>query len=138
MATTSIAPVGLAVDTDRRGIAPFGPAIDTGGAGRVTVIPVCRGGTPLGAFVVTDGRVRYRPVIGADRVVAATLAVAALGGAAAALLAARRRPAVIRTVTMGPGGWLSLKGLPGAVPPVVPGGHRPWWARVLRAHRLSG
>lgn len=119
---------------------PFGPVLGTGGADPTTVIPVSRGGRPLGVFVVTAGRVRYRPVVSADRIAVTVLAAAALTAVSAgmAAVAARRRPPTVRTITMGPGGWVSLKGLPGAAPRVVADGRRPWWARMLRARRLPG
>ncbi|WP_097321499.1 hypothetical protein [Paractinoplanes atraurantiacus] len=60
---------------------------------------------------------------------AAATAVAVAGVAIA--VAARRRPA-IGSVTMGPGGWVSLKRA--AQPPLRE--KRPWWAHLLRAHRL--
>ncbi|ROO59149.1 hypothetical protein EDC02_0937 [Micromonospora sp. Llam0] len=117
---------------------PFGPVIGTGGTDPAVLIPVSSGGRPLGVFVCTAGRVRYRPVVAADRVAAAAAAVAvAAVGAAAVAAVARRRPAAVGTVTMGPGGWVSFKGLPGPAPRVVADGRRPWWARLLRARRLS-
>ncbi len=62
----------------------------------------------------------------------ATVAVSVV--AVSAAVALRRRP-VIGTVTMGPGGWVSFKGV--AAPPLRDGSPRPWWAHVLRAHRLE-
>ncbi|MEV6492718.1 hypothetical protein AB0M20_29475, partial [Actinoplanes sp. NPDC051633] len=53
--------------------------------------------------------------------------------AASVAVAVRRRPA-IGTVTMGPGGWVSLKRT--GSPPLRDGARRPWWAHALRAHRL--
>ncbi|MFY1632894.1 hypothetical protein ACN27F_06325 [Solwaraspora sp. WMMB335] len=113
----------------------FGLAVESGADRGVTVIPVSRGDTPLGVFVVADGGVRFRPVIATDRILRTALAVAALA-ALAATVATRRRPAAIQTVSMGPGGWLSLKGVPGRAPAVRSGGRRPWWAHLLRADRL--
>jgi hypothetical protein len=52
--------------------------------------------------------------------------------ALSAAVAVRRRPA-IGTVTMGPGGWVSLKR---AGAPPLRSAPRPWWAHVLKAHRL--
>ncbi|MFV2084429.1 hypothetical protein [Micromonospora sp. LOL_021] len=115
---------------------PFGPVIGTGGPDPAVLVPVSSGGRPLGAFVCAAGRVRYRPVVAADRIAAATVAVALVGAAAVAAVA-RRRPVAVGTVAMGPGGWVSFKGLPGPAPRVVADGRRPWWARLLRARRLS-
>jgi hypothetical protein len=96
----------------------------------VTVLPVRDGDRTVGAWVVGTDTAVFRPVVDVNR-----LAAVALGAAAAVTIAAaiRRRPA-IGTVTMGPGGWISLKrttrpALRSATP-------RPWWARMLRAHRL--
>ena len=57
----------------------------------------------------------------------------AVAGATAVGLRWASRPAAPRTITMGPGGWVSFKGLP---PPRV-GPRRPWWAVLLRAQRLT-
>jgi len=117
---------------------PFGPVIGTGGPDPAVLIPVSSGGRPLGAFVCTAGRVRYRPVVAADRVAAAAAAVVvATVSAAAVAVVARRRPSAVGTVTMGPGGWVSFKGLPGPAPRVVADSRRPWWVRLLGARRLS-
>jgi hypothetical protein len=35
---------------------------------------------------------------------------------------------------MGPGGWVSLRRT--GSPPLRDGSPRPWWAHLLRAHRL--
>jgi hypothetical protein len=67
------------------------------------------------------------------------LGLAALGAGAvsavavSAAVALRRRP-MIGTVTMGPGGWVSLRRT--GSPPLRDGSPRPWWAHLLRAHRL--
>gem|GEM_PF-2081020 len=70
---------------------PFGPVIGTGGPDPAVLIPVSSGGRPLGAFVCTAGRVRYRPVVAADRVAAAAAAVVVATVSAAAVAAAARR-----------------------------------------------
>jgi hypothetical protein len=105
--------------------------------GETVVVPVGRTdgrGRPV-AVVIADGDgVRYRPVIDIERL--AWCAVAASTIAAVAVVAhgaTRRRPA-IGSISMGPGGWVSLKGAP--LPPLRPTGRRPWWARLLRARRL--
>ena len=96
-----------------------------------TVSPVRHGEREIGAYV--DGR--FVPVVDVTTVALAALAAAAVAGAGlSAGLALRRRPA-IGTVTMGPGGWISLKRT--ARPPLrAASAARPWWAHLLRAHRL--
>ncbi|WMF04543.1 hypothetical protein [Micromonospora robiginosa] len=99
---------------------PVGPVLELPGA---TLVPVAHAGRPVGAFVVTGDRVRYRRVTDPDQLVAAAtgaFAVAALTAAVA--LWSRRRPPAVHTVTMGPGGWLSLRGLPTPTPTTAPGG----------------
>ncbi|WFE35061.1 hypothetical protein [Micromonospora sp. WMMD975] len=108
---------------------PVGPVLELPGA---ALVPVTHAGRPVGAFVLADGRVRYRRVVDPDQFVAAAtgaFAVAALTAAVAVW--SRRRPPAVHTVTMGPGGWLSMRGLPASRPD-----HRPWWARLLHAHPL--
>ncbi|WP_051684109.1 hypothetical protein [Blastococcus sp. URHD0036] len=104
------------------------------------------GGRPLGAFVVRDGRVRWHPVVDVTRL----LTTAEIG--VAAVLVARqlaRRPSGAKAaVSMGPGGWVSMKGGAMAVRPArslwrrpraasAPVGRRPWWARLLAATTLE-
>ncbi|MBQ0988732.1 hypothetical protein [Micromonospora sp. H61] len=96
-----------------------------------TVTPVRRGDREIGAYI--DGR--FVPAVDATTVALAALATAAVATAAvSAGLAMRRRPA-IGTVTMGPGGWISLKHT-GRPPLRAASTSRPWWAHLLRAHRL--
>ncbi|SCG69549.1 hypothetical protein [Micromonospora humi] len=111
---------------------PVGPVLELPGAPDAALVPVTVKGRPVGAFVLVGGEVRYRRVVDPDQLVAAAtgaFAVAALTAAVAVW--SRRRPPAVGTVTMGPGGWLSLRGLPAPHPD-----HRPWWARLLRAHPL--
>ncbi|MFG3299208.1 hypothetical protein [Micromonospora chersina] len=115
---------------------PVGPVLELPGTPAAALVPVTHAGRPVGAFVVAGGRVRYRRLADPDRLVTAAagaFAVAALVTAVAVVATARRRPPAIRTVTMGPGGWVSLRGAP--LPPLRPD-RRPWWARALRARRL--
>ena len=58
----------------------------------------------------------------------------AVAGATAVGLRWASRPAAPRTITMGPGGWVSFRGLP---PPRTGRQGRPWWAVLLRAHRRT-
>ncbi|MEU1846515.1 hypothetical protein [Micromonospora sediminicola] len=113
---------------------PVGPVLELPGTPGAALVPVTCSGRPVGAFVLADGRVRYRRVVDPDQLVAAAtgaFAVAALTAAVA--LWSRRRPPAVGTVTMGPGGWLSLRGA--SIPRPRPD-DRPWWARLLRAHPL--
>ncbi len=102
----------------------------------------------LTAHAVTDSTAlrpgaRPRPADGLEQApqcgplgpVYAGIAVGALAVAGATAVGLRwaSRPAAPRTITMGPGGWVSFKGL--GPPPV--GARRPWWAVLLRAQRLS-
>jgi len=98
----------------------------------MVTLEVRNGDRPVGAYVTGPGGTRYRPVVDVTAISAlATVAVTAV--AVSAGVALRRRPA-IGTVTMGPGGWVSLKGA--GAPALRPARRRPWWARLLRAHRL--
>jgi hypothetical protein len=73
-----------------------------------------------------------RPPLPPDRAGALAVAALAVVGATAVGWRWAGRPARIGPITMGPGGWVSVKG---ARPPADPG-NRPWWARLLRAYRL--
>ena len=63
--------------------------------------------------------------------------VARLGIVAAAAVgvatAVRRPSARVDRLSMGPGGWVSFRGFP--VPKAER--RRPWWAVLLRAHRVT-
>lgn len=106
------------------------------------------GRRPLGAFVVRDGRVRWHPAVDVTRVI--TTAEVVVGAVLVARRLAARPSAAKAVVTMGPGGWVSLKGGAMAVRPArrgwrrirsAPGpaapGRRPWWARLLSATALQ-
>ena len=72
----------------------------------------------------------FVPVVDLTGVALAALATVTVVAVAVAA-ATRRRPA-IGTVTMGPGGWVSLKH---STPPSLRAAReadRPWWARALR------
>ncbi|WFE66607.1 hypothetical protein [Micromonospora sp. WMMD714] len=114
---------------------PVGPVLPLPGPADAALVPVTRDGRAVGAFVLADGRVRYRALPAPDRVLAtaAGVTVVALVTAGVAVVA-RRRPPAIGTVTMGPGGWVSLRGA--RVPALRPATPRPWWARLLGAQRL--
>jgi hypothetical protein len=99
---------------------------------------------PIGAYVVRDGDVRWRPAIDLTRLL--TTAELVIGAVVVANRLARRPSGPKAVVTMGPGGWVSMKGGQLGVRP----GSRPWarprqvtstqpppsapvWARVLSA-----
>jgi hypothetical protein len=101
----------------------------------VTVLPVTDGERPVGAWIVGPRTAVYRPVVDVTRLAGFALAAVGVTTAAVAVVAAanRQRPE-IGAVTMGPGGWVSIKRT--GLPPLRSGAPRPWWARVLRARRL--
>ncbi|WP_051809076.1 hypothetical protein [Actinoplanes subtropicus] len=103
--------------------------------GEITVVPVLDGDRQVGAWIVGPDSATYRPVVDVTRLAGAALATAAaVTIAATAVVAATRRRTAIGRVTMGPGGWVSVKRA--ACPPLCDGSPRPWWARLLGAHRL--
>ena len=107
------------------------------------------GSRPMGAFVVRDGGVRWHPSVDWTRVI--TTAEVVVGGVLVARRLADRPSAAKARVTMGPGGWVSMKGGVMAVRPAergwrrqrahpavaVPRTRRPWWARLLAATTLE-
>ncbi|GAA2908569.1 hypothetical protein Acy02nite_88220 [Actinoplanes cyaneus] len=102
----------------------------------LTVVPIRHGRRTVGAYVMTAEGIRFQPAVDVTRIVVTALTTAAITTVTIAIAVAVRRPPAIRSVTMGPGGWVSLKGM--QAPPMrsaaAPG--RPWWARALRARRL--
>jgi len=100
-----------------------------------SVVQVRQGERPIGAYVVGDGSAAYRPAVDVTRLGIAALGTVAVSVVAVSAAVALRRRPVIGTVTMGPGGWVSFKGV--GSPPLRDGSPRPWWAHVLRAHRLE-
>jgi hypothetical protein len=105
------------------------------------------GSRPMGAFVLRDGRVRWHPVVDVTKVI--TTAELVVGGVMIARRLAARPSAAKAAVTMGPGGWVSMKGGVMAVRPARcawrrtcpavtgPLPRRPWWARLLAATTLE-
>jgi hypothetical protein len=107
------------------------------------------GSHPLGAFVIEKGRVRWRPAVDATRLL--TTAELVLGAVLVAHGLARRPSPPRAHVTMGAGGWVSMKGGSVAVRPASrPWGRprplvgasgaatrRPVWARLLAAVPLQ-
>jgi hypothetical protein len=124
-------------------------AVRGDGAERSRFDAAMSGSRPLGAFVLRDGRVRWHPVVDLTRVV--TTAEVVLGGVLIARRIAARPSAAKAQVTMGPGGWVSMKGGVMAVrpaerawrrrrstlSPAAPRTRRPWWARLLAATTLE-
>lgn len=127
----------------------FSPAAEREG---VTLVTATRSRTrrdgsvtarPVGAFVVRDGKVCWRPAIDVTRLL--TAAEVVVGAVVVAHRLSRRPSSPRARVTMGPGGWVSMKGGTVAVresrrpfgrPRPVdarPGRHRPLWARALSA-----
>lgn len=103
------------------------------GPAEASLVPVRRDGRIVGAYAVSAGTVRYRPVIDLQEVLSAAAAVLSIAAVGAAVAFARRRVPAVGTVTMGPGGWVSVKNAPA---PALRPSRRPWWARLLRARRL--
>jgi hypothetical protein len=102
----------------------------------VTVVPVRNGQRTIGAYIVSKDSARFKPATDVTPIAVTALGVAAVIAVAVALATAARRPPAIRSVTMGPGGWVSLRGT--VLPPLRGSGNpaRPWWARALGARRL--
>jgi hypothetical protein len=102
---------------------------------------------PVGAFVVRNGNVCWRPAIDGTRLL--TAAEVVVGAVLVAHRLSRRPSSPKARVTMGPGGWVSMKGGTVAVregrrpfgrPRRVnprPTQHHPLWARVISAVPLQ-
>jgi len=112
------------------------------GTGEVAIVPMhrrgSRGQVPVGVYLVSTDRLRYVPAVDVGRIGSLVAATCVSACAAAAVAAIARRPAV-GPVTMGPGGWVSVRGARGGSPSLRPGGRgrrRPWWAGLLRVRRL--
>jgi len=107
------------------------------------------GNRALGAFVVRNGKVRWRPAVDVTKVI--TTAEVVVGGVLVARQLAGRPSGAKALVTMGPGGWVSMKGgamsvrpanrawIPRRRPAAPPAAarRRPWWARLLSAKALN-
>ena len=103
------------------------PPLDTAS---VTVTPVLDGDRPIGAWIVGPDTAVYRPVVDLTRLTGAVLGAVAL---VTAVSAATRRASAIGGVTMGPGGWVSVKG---AARPRIRT-RRPLWARLAGAQPVK-
>ncbi len=97
------------------------------------LVPVRHGDRTIGAYVARRGTVVFVPAVDLTLVALGGLTCAAVAAVAMAATSGRRPPA-IGAVSMGPGGWISLRN--SSAPPLRPARGRPWWARLLRAHRL--
>lgn len=104
---------------------------------RPGVVPILRGrsGRTVGVVVEDRDGTRWQPTPDVEGLVrlgiAAAVAVALPVGVAAVV---RRPTARVDRLSMGPGGWVSFKGF------AAPKGRRerrPWWARLLRANRVT-
>ncbi|GAA4607404.1 hypothetical protein BJY16_006318 [Actinoplanes octamycinicus] len=102
----------------------------------VTVLPVTDKDRPVGAWIIDADTAVFRPVVDVTRLAGAALAAAGAITVAVAVTAvtARRRP-MIGAVTMGPGGWVSVKRA--GRPRLRSAEQRPWWAHLIGAHRLG-
>ena len=106
------------------------------------------GAHPMGAFVIQDGTARWHPAVDLTRLL--TTAEIVAGAVLVARILARRPGGPKAQVTMGPGGWVSMKGGTLGIRPAS----RPWgrprplphpptsqrapvWARVLSAVPLQ-
>ncbi|MBB2946385.1 hypothetical protein FB565_006153 [Actinoplanes lutulentus] len=105
-------------------------------ADHVSIVPIRHGRRTVGAYVMTPEGMRFQPATDVTRIVVTALTAAALTVTTIAIAVAVRRPPAIRSVTMGPGGWVSLRGT--TMPPTRSGTttSRPWWSRALGARRL--
>ncbi|BBH69323.1 hypothetical protein ACTI_60080 [Actinoplanes sp. OR16] len=98
------------------------------------LVTVRAGRRDIGAFRSQPDRTVYVPAIDATAVAIAALGtVAAVSIATAVALHPRR---AIGTVTMGPGGWISIKQTRRPRLRAARSSPRPWWAHILRARRL--
>ncbi|HEX7188028.1 MAG TPA: hypothetical protein VF423_07370 [Actinomycetes bacterium] len=75
-----------------------------------------------------------RPVTDRDLMVAAAAGAAAGGLVAAAVTA--RRPSPVRSISMGPGGWVSVRGSVAPRRIRTTNAPRPLWAHLLGAREL--
>lgn len=134
----------ITATTARSHTATHGAGIDREGGGFDAEMS---GSRPMGAFVLRNGRVRWHPVVDVTKVL--TTAELVVGGVMIARRLAARPSAAKAAVTMGPGGWVSMKGGVMAVRPARrawrrtrpavsgPLPRRPWWARLLAATTLE-
>ena len=123
-------------DTSRRtnGV-PLPARIDDGRSLRTVlppaVVPVQRGrGRTIGVLVADGEGTRWQRTVDVEGLARLGIVAAAAVGLATAV---RRPSARVDRLSMGPGGWVSFRGFP--VPKAER--RRPWWAVLLRAHRIT-
>ena len=95
------------------------------------VVPVQRGrGRTIGVLVTDGESTRWQRTTDVEGLAKLGIVAAVAVGVAAAV---HRPSARVDRLSMGPGGWVSFRGFP------VPKGERrrPWWAVLLRAHRVT-
>jgi hypothetical protein len=106
-------------------------------APRPDAIPILRGspGRTVGVLVDDGDGLRWQPTPDVEALVRLGIVAAAVVALPVGVTWGLRRPvARVDRLAMGPGGWVSFKGF------AVPKGRqerRPWWARLLRAHRVT-
>jgi hypothetical protein len=106
------------------------------------------GSQPMGAFVIAEGTARWHPAVDVTRLL--TTAELVAGAVLVARVLARRPSGPKAQVTMGPGGWVSMKGgalgirparrpwgRPRPLPDRQTSQRAPMWARVLSAVPLQ-
>jgi hypothetical protein len=104
---------------------------------RPTVLPILRGrsGRTVGVVVEDRDGIRWQPTPDIEGLVRLGIAAAVAMALPVGVAAAVRRPSArVDRLSMGPGGWVSFKGF------AAPKGRRerrPWWAGLLRAHRVT-
>ena len=108
---------------------------------------VAAAGRPVGAYVIENGRVHWRPAVDVTRILVTAQLVT--GAIVVAHKLSRRAGPPKAYVRMGPGGWVSMKGGAVAVRParkpfgrphpitVHPDDRAPIWARVISAIPLQ-
>jgi hypothetical protein len=95
------------------------------------VVPVQRGRGRTIGVVVTDGEgTRWQRTVDVEGLARLGVVAATAVGVAAAV---RRPSARVDRLSTGPGGWVSFRGFP--APKAER--RRPWWAVLLRAHRVT-
>jgi hypothetical protein len=99
------------------------------------LVTVRAGRREIGVYTVGSNRITFVPAVDVTAIVLAAMATTFLTATAVAIAVAVRRQPSVGTVTMGPGGWVSVKRA--SCPPLRSAASpRPWWAHALRAHRL--